>query len=221
MKRCSHCYQIYDDDTLFCLADGTHLVSVMDTFSDATVITSAPFPRQFSRSVPANKGVNPLPIYLGIGLLILILAGGFGVWRMLGSSSSETAVREKDLQHREQEIANAEKEKLQNEQDSLAREKQLLEEEKKNLESTKRQQSQNPIVMPQTVSPTSSAGAAIVFAPPSNIRESPNGRILCSVTRKATIKIYGSTSVNDKNGVWIYTDVCGSMGVIHSTQIKY
>lgn len=62
---------------------------------------------------------------------------------------------------------------------------------------------------------TSDAGAAFVFDPPSNVRESPNGDILCSVQRTSTINIYGST------GEWYYTDVCGSMGVIHSSQIRF
>ncbi|MDR9899771.1 hypothetical protein G7B40_035220 [Aetokthonos hydrillicola Thurmond2011] len=61
----------------------------------------------------------------------------------------------------------------------------------------------------------SRTGVAIVFDPPSNIRESPNGRILCSVRRPTTINIYGST------GSWYYTDVCGTMGVIHSSQITF
>lgn len=62
---------------------------------------------------------------------------------------------------------------------------------------------------------TSSAGAATVFNPPSNVRTSPNGDILCSVQRVSTINIYGST------GEWYYTDVCGTMGVIHSSQLRF
>jgi len=62
---------------------------------------------------------------------------------------------------------------------------------------------------------TSSAGAAIVFDPPSNVRSSANGEILCSVRERMTINIYGSTSG------WYYTDVCGPMGVIHRSQIRF
>lgn len=61
----------------------------------------------------------------------------------------------------------------------------------------------------------SKSGVAIVFNPPSNIRESPNGEILCSVQKQTTINIYGST------GPWYYTDICGSMGVIHSSQVTF
>ena len=66
-----------------------------------------------------------------------------------------------------------------------------------------------------TRSSTSQAGAAIVFDPPSNVRMSPNGAILCSVKRKTTIDIYGSS------GSWYNTDVCGTMGVISGDQIRF
>jgi hypothetical protein len=62
---------------------------------------------------------------------------------------------------------------------------------------------------------TSKAGAAIVFDPPSNVRVSPNGAILCAVQKKTTINIYGS------NGAWYKTDVCGSLGFIHGDQLKF
>jgi hypothetical protein len=71
----------------------------------------------------------------------------------------------------------------------------------------------------QTVQPqapvTSSAGSAIVFDPPSNVRSAPNGGILCLVRERTTINIYG------KVGDWYNTDACGQMGVIHSSQVKF
>lgn len=62
---------------------------------------------------------------------------------------------------------------------------------------------------------TSPTGAAIVFAPPSNVRATPNGAIICSVRSVTNIDIYGSV-----NG-WYKTDVCGSMGYIHHSQIRF
>ena len=56
---------------------------------------------------------------------------------------------------------------------------------------------------------------AVIFDPPSNIRTSPNGEILCSIKNTKSISIYGSI------GSWDYTDVCGDMGVIHSSQIRF
>jgi len=62
---------------------------------------------------------------------------------------------------------------------------------------------------------TSRVRSAIVFDPPSNVRASPNGSILCAVRERSTINLYGSV------GSWYYTNVCGTMGVIHSGQIRF
>jgi hypothetical protein len=59
------------------------------------------------------------------------------------------------------------------------------------------------------------SGKAFLFDPPSNVRTSPNGNILCSVKTSTTINVYGS--VNS----WYYTDVCGRIGLIHSSQIQF
>ena len=61
----------------------------------------------------------------------------------------------------------------------------------------------------------STSGAAIVYDPPSNIRSSPNGSILCSVTSKGAIPIQG------KQGDWYRTDYCGNAGFIHKDQLKF
>jgi hypothetical protein len=59
------------------------------------------------------------------------------------------------------------------------------------------------------------ATSAFVFDPPSNVRRSPNGNILCSVKTRQSINIYGSV------GSWYYTDVCGAIGVIDAGQLKF
>lgn len=61
----------------------------------------------------------------------------------------------------------------------------------------------------------SGAGSAIVIDPPSNVRNVPNGKIICSVNEESAIKIYGSS------GDWYNTDICGSMGVIHKSQLRF
>ena len=58
------------------------------------------------------------------------------------------------------------------------------------------------------------AELAVVFAPPSNVRTSPNGPILCTLEQTGSLNIYGSTDS------WYYTDACGPFGVIHSSQIR-
>lgn len=84
------------------------------------------------------------------------------------------------------------------------------------IQSSQQQQTPSPTQSIQTPAPaTSSAGSAIVFDPPSNVRNAPNGGILCSVRERTTINIY------EKVGDWYNTDVCGQMGVIHSSQVKF
>ncbi|KAM3105686.1 hypothetical protein [Phormidesmis sp. 146-33] len=61
---------------------------------------------------------------------------------------------------------------------------------------------------------------AYVFAPPSNVRTGPNGKILCSIKTQATIITYGSIPYGEEAG-WFYTDVCGKIGVIHTSQIRF
>ncbi|HTL89894.1 MAG TPA: caspase family protein [Leptolyngbya sp.] len=71
-----------------------------------------------------------------------------------------------------------------------------------------------------TAASTSKTGVALVVAPPSNVRTSPNGSILCiinsSANKKISIDIYGKA-----NPEWYYTDFCGTIGMIHHTQIKF
>lgn len=72
------------------------------------------------------------------------------------------------------------------------------------------------ITIPQTEPRgISQNGVAIVFDPPSNVRDSPNGEILCSVQTQQTINIYGSS------GDWYRTDVCGTTGFIHNSQLRF
>lgn len=61
----------------------------------------------------------------------------------------------------------------------------------------------------------SSTEVAIVHRPPSNVRKSPNGEFLCSVTQKTHINVYGSADG------WYSTDICGAQGVIHQSQITF
>ncbi|WP_017302925.1 hypothetical protein [Spirulina subsalsa] len=62
------------------------------------------------------------------------------------------------------------------------------------------------------------AWVALVVDPPSNVRSSPNGPIMCVVRSRQTINIYGNAS---NAGDWYYTDACGSMGLIHHSQIRF
>lgn len=61
----------------------------------------------------------------------------------------------------------------------------------------------------------SQTNSAFVFDPPSNVRVAPNGQVLCVVRSPQTINLYGT------NGEWYYTDICGDMGLIHSSQLRF
>lgn len=225
MKRCPQCYQTFSDENMFCLSDGTTLMVIGDTSSSPTIITSAPFlPSQSAPQPAVRQGVNPIFVYLGIGLLVLLAGGAAFMWIKSADSSSKNdetiAKKEEDLKRREQELANAEKEKLQKENEELKEKNQKAEEEKLKLQKQKQ-----PSTVPsqsQTQMPSSSAGTAFVPRPTTNVRVSPtsSSAILCKITEKITIRTFGSSGVRDNNGVWIYTDYCGTIGFIHSTQIK-
>jgi hypothetical protein len=66
-----------------------------------------------------------------------------------------------------------------------------------------------------TPPPITQAGSALVIDPPSNVRESPNGQIICAVREKININLY------ERQGLWYRTDVCGRMGWIHASQLKF
>ena len=59
------------------------------------------------------------------------------------------------------------------------------------------------------------AGKALVFDPPSNVRATPNGPVLCSIRSRQTINVYG------RSGQWYETDYCGGNGYIHQGQLRF
>ncbi|MBE9032094.1 hypothetical protein IQ266_20355 [filamentous cyanobacterium LEGE 11480] len=58
-----------------------------------------------------------------------------------------------------------------------------------------------------------------VFDPPSNVRRSPNGAVICAVRQKQFIKISGYTSTS--KGTWYKTNACGEAGWIHVSQVRF
>ncbi|MBD1871245.1 hypothetical protein H6F95_28850 [Cyanobacteria bacterium FACHB-471] len=54
----------------------------------------------------------------------------------------------------------------------------------------------------------------LVFAPPSNVRTSPNGSVQCTIRSISTVNVYG------RDGDWAITDACGSRGYIHNSQLE-
>ena len=63
---------------------------------------------------------------------------------------------------------------------------------------------------------------ATVFDPPSNVRATPNGTVLCSIDNIFQITIDGPAKVDGYEGDWYYTNICdGTRGVIHASQLKF
>jgi hypothetical protein len=57
---------------------------------------------------------------------------------------------------------------------------------------------------------------ARVFSPPSKVRMGPDDTTICTLRAKTRITTYGRY----EGGDWFYTDACGKLGVIHSSQIR-
>jgi hypothetical protein len=54
----------------------------------------------------------------------------------------------------------------------------------------------------------------LVFAPPSNVRTSPNGSVVCTIAKQQVIRVYV-----EPQGSWYSTTACGG-GWIHESQIR-
>ncbi len=62
----------------------------------------------------------------------------------------------------------------------------------------------------------------LVIDPSSNIRKIPNGEKICQVTNQQYISIYNTPQIDQKQGLWYWTEYCGrgNWGVINESQIK-
>jgi hypothetical protein len=250
MKTCPQCGQTYFDDTNFCLSDGATLIGSESAPTVAqiempTMIRSVPaviqietpvqpsFQQPFQMAIPppaqtpSDKGSRLLYMMIGVVLFVILGVGaGIGVYLLSRpgngpenssnkpkTDSGAIAGEKKDDQN---DGIDAEKEKLKADQEQLEREKKRLEDERKALEAQKKL-TPTPIVPPADTSRT-----AYIVDPPSNIRATPNGRIICVIRGVNTpVRILGSSGVRDNNGVWYFTDACGQRGLIHSTQIRF
>lgn len=72
-------------------------------------------------------------------------------------------------------------------------------------------------------SSSTSKRKAFVYAPPSNVRVTPDGKLLCAINQPTSINVYdyaASTYDGSREVKWYYTDACGSMGVIAYSQFR-
>jgi hypothetical protein len=238
MKKCLQCEQVYGDETNFCLSDGSTLVSVSNSFTSETptvyggvplptVQSNAPFvpPVSYQNAAPPEtKKSNTVLIALVVGFFALVIGGavvGLAMYA-LSNSGNVNVANVSNSDSKSNKNASAEQksdnqnlaQNLKQQQDKLDRDKQKLEDERKALEDKKKQ-------TPSPPQPPPSSRTATVIDPPTNIRLSPNGTVLCVVKQRTTVNILGSTGVTDNNGTWYYTDACGRQGMIHSSQIRF
>lgn len=75
-------------------------------------------------------------------------------------------------------------------------------------------QSMVNFVCDKTRNISTTARTARVIDPPSNVRATPNGKIICSLGR-TQITVFEAT------GSWYRTNVCGTKGYIHKSQIQF
>jgi Helicobacter pylori protein of unknown function (DUF874) len=116
---------------------------------------------------------------------------------------------------------NSENINLAEEKAKLEQEKQKLEAEKTKLDQEKKEVANLKKVTPPDVDTEIWNGDIWqIHNPPSNIRVAPDGKILCTINKKTKIKLRGTSNVKDKTGEWLYTDVCGKIGFIHSSQVQ-
>ncbi|CAA6813098.1 MAG: Unknown protein, partial [uncultured Thiotrichaceae bacterium] len=58
--------------------------------------------------------------------------------------------------------------------------------------------------------------------PPTNIRKTPNGEVLCQLQQQQMVTVYNGTPLQHNGANWYQTQVCGSdrWGVVHESQIS-
>lgn len=236
MKQCPQCRQAYDDDTNFCLNDGTTLVMMINTYDSQaetpTVVggfaapTAPPF--QISsppQSVAASGGSGRTWLAIVAVILFLLLGGGAVVGGLYWYATRTT---DKPLANANATPAtpkpsatatpddNGLAENLKKEQDRLAKERKKLEDERKKLEQEKKEFAEN-----QEFYDDNDIVQATVVDPPTNIRSKPNGTVICVVDKKIKISILGELEADDGSGLWYVTDTCGRQGVVHSSQLAF
>ena len=97
MKRCPNCNQIFSDDNLFCLNDGTSLLDISNTGQTPTIfLTPESSPTQFvprpTANIPNSSGGIPGWLYAVLGAMAaIIVALGVAFFVTRTPTEKETA----------------------------------------------------------------------------------------------------------------------------------
>jgi hypothetical protein len=176
MKQCLQYRKTYSDENLFCLSDGSSLVS--DSFEQTTIIYQ-----------PAEKlpqGVNPILFYAALGLLVLIIVGGVA-WVTTGNSTNQAKAN-----------LSEEQAKISEQKAKLLEQQMLLEKEKQQLADNRQDLNKNPS---QVVQSATSPTTRVKFHR-GNVEETLTGGI--GSKRNFVLRTkngqYLSASVNSNNG---------------------
>jgi len=187
MKQCPVCSQIFSDETIYCLSDGTPLILFDETPEQATVI------RKQIQIVPppveaVKSGVSPVFAYLAGGLALLLLFSGIIVvglfaWNLTTKNEGPKPPGTNSNSNKNNDVLDKiEKEKanLQEQQSQIEKEKQRLAEERQKLnrEKTKPTESPNPTI---TSTPTTSPDKTFPPQPTARIKFG-RGRVAESVS---------------------------------------
>ena len=188
------------------------------------VVNNLPFtpPVSYTTAPPEPKKSNTVLIVLVVGFFALVGGGAVVGLVMYGLNSSGKKDTNLSISNDKSNKNSVEQksgndnlaQNLKQQQEKLDKDKQKLEDDRKALEAKKKEAAQTP--------KPSTATTATVIDPPSNIRATPNGAVICVMRQRGTVvNILGSTGISDNNGTWYYTDACGRTGVIHSSQIRF
>lgn len=219
MKKCPNCNQMFGDENDFCQNDGTPLLSEGSTqetiFLRTPASTGQPFQNQTNFPAGRPSGGSQYLIF-GLILLLTVVAVGFGVAYFTSSGKSDgdqktSAVNSSTVNSDEdQRRLNEKQSQIDAENLRIIEERKQLEADRRKLETQKR-----------SAGPMPPSGSAMIIDPPTNIRLTPNGKVLCVVGSRTLVPIAMSPGILDKNGVWYRTTACGTVGLVHSSQISF
>ena len=60
--------------------------------------------------------------------------------------------------------------------------------------------------------------SVLVLDPPSNVRDKPNGKVVCQIKTKKRISVYKKPEISSNGSNWYWTRVCGEWALIHASQ---
>jgi hypothetical protein len=228
MKQCPRCGLVLTDDNDFCLEDGTRLVmdsgnqvfggfQMSDEVPTQVVNRMSPTnPQLIGQPVPVRGGSNTSQFLIfGVILLLAMASVGFGVAYFFSAKKNEASNVNTNVNSRSQQ--DEEKRKVDEQKTQLEADNSRLTEERKRLEAERQKVAQQI----QSSGPLPPSTSALIFDPPTNIRATPNGKVVCVISSRTVVGIVNTPSIADKNGVWYRTTACGGLAFVHSSQVSF